>query len=241
MNLTVTPVRLKYAIAQSVDVEGKHLAYTYLKVKVQDLEDAEKIVELFYKNSNGTWESQPLTLQSNYGDYEVFEAIDAPYTEEFAIQCTADGVAYWDSNNGVNYKLNGNNFNAIGGQVLLNKATVVKGGLKGDSWWIEGEIYAKKISYKKRVGIIFSGDDGNSWQEIDAQYQGVETEGAYNSIFNTPIEVWKFKTPAQDYPAEPAFFRLAVYYRNDDTGESYWDNNFGQDYKLTKSDGYSVE
>lgn len=49
MNVTVTPVRLKYAIAQSVEVAGKHLSYTYVKVKVKNLEDSEKVVELYLR------------------------------------------------------------------------------------------------------------------------------------------------------------------------------------------------
>jgi hypothetical protein len=31
-------------------------------------------------------------------------------------------------------------------------------------------------------------------------------------------------------------FRFAIFYNNLDTGEFFWDNNFGQDYTLSKSD-----
>ena len=239
MEVTVTPVKLKYAIAQSIEIPGVNLAYTYLKVKAQNL-DSSKTISFFYKDSQGTWQTKPLTLEESYGDYDIFTAINAPYTEEFAIKYTLDGVDYWDSNEGANYKLLKNNENLISGNVILNKATV-KSNYNDAALWIEGEIYAKKISYNKRIGIRFSGNDGKDWEETDAIYQGVEIEGAYNSIFNTPIEVWKFKTQANQYPAEPDFFRFAVYYKNGDNGESYWDNNFGQDYKISKVDGVMIE
>ncbi len=239
MDVTVSPVKLKYAIAQSVEIDGVHIAYTYIKVKVQNLE-APKTVEILYKNPAGLWLTAPIDLASNYGDYDVFESINAPYAPEFAIRYTVDGVDYWDSNYGNNYKLISNNDNTIGANLILNKATV-KTDINSGSLCLEGEIYVKKISFNKRIGIVFSGDDGKSWSEINASYQGVEIEGAYDTIFNPAIEVWKFKTPEQNYPVEPDYFRLAVYYKNDETGEAYWDNNFGQDYKVSKASGATIE
>lgn len=239
MDVTVSPVKLKYAIAQSVEVDGVNITYTYVKVKVQNLAEP-KTVEILYKDSAGDWVTAPIDLSSNYGDYHVFEALNAPYTAEFAIRYTVDGIDYWDSNYGANYKLVTNNDNIIGANVILNKATV-KTDINSGTLWLEGEIYVKRLSFNKRIGIIFSGDDGRSWTETNATYQGVEIEGAYDTIFNPAIEVWKFKTPAQNYPVEPDYFRLAVYYKNDETGEAYWDNNFGQDYKISKASGSTIE
>jgi Carbohydrate/starch-binding module (family 21) len=239
MDVTVSPVKLKYAIAQSVEVDGVNIAYTYVKVKVQNLNEP-KTVEILYKDAAGSWVTAPIDLASHYGDYDIFESINAPYTAEFAIRYTVDGVDYWDSNYGANYKLVSHRDNIIGANVILNKATV-KTDINSGALWLEGEIYVKKISFNKRIGIIFSGDDGKSWSETNATYQGVETEGAYDTIFNPTIEVWKYKTPAQNYPIEPDYLRLAVYYKNDETGEAYWDNNFGQDYKVSKASGSTIE
>ncbi|MBD0353027.1 MAG: hypothetical protein ICV65_17945, partial [Flavisolibacter sp.] len=36
-------------------------------------------------------------------------------------------------------------------------------------------------------------------------------------------------------------FRFAVFYHNIVSGEVFWDNNFGQDYKVSKVDGSRVE
>lgn len=239
MEVTVLPVKLKYAIAQSVEVDSVNIAYTYVKVKVQNI-DEPKTVELLYKNAAGEWIAHPINSTSNYGDYDVIEAINAPYAQELAIRYTVDEVEYWDSNHGANYKLFNNNDNIIGANVILNKATV-KTDKDSGTCWLEGEIYVKKISFNKRIGIIFSADDGNSWEETNAIYQGVEIEGAYDSIFNTPVEVWKFKSSARNYPVEPGYFRLAVFYKNEETGEAYWDNNFGQDYKVSKVGGSTIE
>ena len=238
MSVTLLPVKLKYAIAQQIEQANTNIAYTYIKVKVQKI-SAQQTVDFLYKNHEGTWLAEPINLASNYGDYDVYESINTSYAQEFAIRYTVDEYDYWDSNYGTNYKLLGNNDNIIGSNVILNKATVKNDINSATS--IEGEIYVKKISFNKRIGIMFSGDNGESWSETDATYQGVEIEGAYDTIFNTAIEVWKFKTPARNYPTEPKFFRLAVYYKNDQTGEAYWDNNFGQDYKLSKINGSTIE
>lgn len=244
MDITVAPIKLKYAIAQSVEVAGSNIAYTYVKVKVKNL-GSQTDVEFIYKNSDGVWHSIPLPLEADYGDYDIYESINAPYTEEFALKSIVDQLDHWDSNYGMNYKLSSNNDNVIGGNIILNKATVktsnTESGNESASFSIEGEIYTRKISFNKRIGIRLSGDDGESWEETDAIYQGVEIEGAYDNIFNTPIEVWKFKTPARNYPAKPDFIRFAIYYKNEQTGESYWDNNFEQDYKLNKINGATIE
>jgi len=44
------------------------------------------------------------------------------------------------------------------------------------------------------------------------------------------IEIWKFKTPELNLDQSTPNFRFAIFYNNLNTGEWFWDNNFGQDY-----------
>jgi hypothetical protein len=62
-----------------------------------------------------------------------------------------------------------------------------------------------------------------------------------NGIFvGSGAEVWRFKTPVLNLNTASATFRFAVFYRNLATGEVFWDNNFGQDYTLSKLDGSTI-
>lgn len=53
-------------------------------------------------------------------------------------------------------------------------------------------------------------------------------------------EVWQFKTPELNLDNFASEFRFAVFYRVQATGEVFWDNNFGQDYRNSKADGATV-
>ena len=54
-------------------------------------------------------------------------------------------------------------------------------------------------------------------------------------------EVWRFKTPELILNNASPTFRFTVFYRHLVTGETFWDNNLGQDYRVSKSDGALVE
>jgi hypothetical protein len=55
------------------------------------------------------------------------------------------------------------------------------------------------------------------------------------------VEIWKFKTPELNLDQSTANFRFAVFYNNVDSGQWFWDNNFGQDYSLSKTDLATIE
>lgn len=250
MSSTVLPVRLKYAISQFSDtMTGVNLKNTYAKVKVKKI-DLPKNVLFLYKKNEGSWAAEPLILEANYGDYDIYITKDIPVTEEFAIQYTVDNISYWDNNNGNNYQLLVNRVNnTMGGNVILNKAIAKTDPQDGEEvenkkTWLEGEIYVRrKVSYSKRVGIKISSDNGNTWKEVDANYEYPVTEGSYIDVAlgELEVELWTFKTPVYNYNSVAEFFKLAVYYQNLETGEFYWDNNFDRDYKISKIYGSTIE
>jgi hypothetical protein len=49
------------------------------------------------------------------------------------------------------------------------------------------------------------------------------------------VELWKFKTPVYNLNATTPYFKFAMFYHNLDTGQWFWDNNFNQDYTLSKA------
>ncbi|HEY9848494.1 MAG TPA: hypothetical protein V6D28_03475 [Leptolyngbyaceae cyanobacterium] len=250
MNSTVLPIRLKYAISQSShNIKQENINNTYAKVKVQNIGDR-KNVEIFYKKANGEWSSENMVLKANYGDYEIYTTKDIPLTEEFAFKYTVDGVEYWDSNYGNNYKLLTHRANNVmGGNVILNKALAKNDpefgwDLESKKYWMEGEIYVRrKTSYNKRVGIKLTADNGDSWEEVEAFYEHPVEEGCNIDVAlgELEVELWKFKTPVYQYNPKSHVFQFVVYYQNPDTGEFYWDNNFEQNYKLSKMSNSLLE
>ena len=113
------------------------------------------------------------------------------------------------------------------------------GGFTFTTSWIEGEIYVNNLAFAKRVGIRFSTDGGTTWQDSDAAFAGGVSEGTFAT--SSGAELWKFKTPELNLDAASTMFRFAIYYQNLATGEWFWDNKFGRDYRLSKNDGSTVE
>ncbi|MBK8459174.1 MAG: hypothetical protein IPL43_02275 [Micropruina sp.] len=103
---------------------------------------------------------------------------------------------------------------------------------------MEGEILVNNLSFAKNVGIRYSADGGATWHDRNASFAGSHTSSGV--FVGSGAEVWRFKTPVLNLHPAPEF-RLAVFYRNLATGEHYWDNNFGQDYKVSKASGATLE
>lgn len=101
--------------------------------------------------------------------------------------------------------------------------------------WLEGEILVNNLSFAKDVGVHLSVDGGITWSDTHGIFAGSETSD--NKFIGPAAEVWRFKTPELNLDNSSAEFRFAVFYRNVATGEIFWDNNFGQDYKVSKVDG----
>lgn len=250
MSSTVLPIRLKYAISQSShNIKQENINKTYVKVKVQNIGDRRN-VEIFYRKSDGEWNSENLVSKANYGDYEIYITQNIPLTEEFAIKYTVDGAEYWDNNNGENYKLLTNRANNVmGGNVILNKVLTKNDpefgwDLESKKYWIEGEIYVRrKASYNKKVGIKLTADNGNTWSKVEAFYEHPVEEGCDIDVAlgELEVELWKFKTPVYQYNPQSHIFQFVVYYQNLDTGETYWDNNFDRNYKLSKMSNSILE
>jgi hypothetical protein len=179
-----------------------------------------------------------LNWQKNFGAYDIFARSDNTFvTTQFVIRYSVDGQTFWDNNDGANYHIDEVRPNTVGGGVVLNKATARRGSQAGGGFvfttsWVEGEIFVKNLSFNKRVGIRLSANGWASFQDTDASFNGnvPVAEGL------SQVESWKFKTPELNLDESRPDFRLAVFYNNLDTGEWIWDNNFDQDYTLSKTD-----
>jgi hypothetical protein len=233
------PIRLKYAESDNFSPGGglTGVNNTQTAAKVQNLAFA-KDVALHYTQPDGTWVERALTWQKNFGAYDIFGRSDNAFvTTQFVIRYTVNGQTFWDNNDGGNYHIDELRPNTVGGNVMLNKATARRGSQAGGGFvfttsWVEGEIFVKNLSFNKRVGIRLSTNGWATFQDTDASFNGnvAVAEGL------SQVEIWKFKTPELNLDEGRPDFKFAVFYNNLDTGEFFWDNNFAQDYTLSKAD-----
>jgi hypothetical protein len=130
----------------------------------------------------------------------------------------------------------------VGGNVVLNRATARRGTQAGGGFtfttsWVEGEIWVKNLSFNKRVGIRLS---PNAWVSFaDTLATFVATVSTNQGL--SQVEIWRFKTPELNLDNSQPNFVFAVFYENLNTGQWFWDNNCGQDFRLSKNDLATVE
>lgn len=235
------PVRLRYASAQFFVAGGVSVSFTAVSAKVKNIAFAKDVAVLYGKG--GAWSEDAMAWTANFGDHDVFVHQVEEQIEECVIRYSANGQTFWDNNGGQNYSFS-TVVTRTGGNVILNAATAKQGSEAGGGFvfttsWLEGEIYVNNLSFAKQVGVRLSVNAGVSWQDSNANFSGFATES--NSIGGTGVELWKFKTPELNLDESSNEFRFAVFYRNLVTGEEFWDNNFEQDYRVSKTDGATVQ
>jgi len=235
----MAPVRLKYAESDEFAPGGGvgMVKNSEITAKLQNLAFA-KDVTIRYAQPDGTWTERPLLFQKSFGGYDLFHRMDGTFTTtEFVVRYTVDSQTFWDNNCGANYHVDPVHPNTVGGNVIPNRAMARRGVQAGGGFtfvtsWVEGEILVQNLSFNKRVGIRLSANGWASSQDSDASFGGVVPVATGLS----QVEVWKFKTPELNLDHSTPVFVFAIFYNDLDTGQWFWDNNFGQDYPLSKAD-----
>jgi Carbohydrate/starch-binding module (family 21) len=233
------PVRLHVAAFGGFAGGGVEGEFSNITSRVQNI-GFTKDVALHYKRTNSNWAQVPMSWKSNFGDYDVFFASEPKLIEEFVLRHTIGGVIFWDNDEGRNYHFGGHAV-VVGGNVSLSKATARQGteaggGFVFETSWLEGELYVNNLSPVKEVGIRLSADGGATWEDVNGTFAG-PAAGLGAAFDSSTAELWKFKSQELNFNPAASEFRFAVFYRNLPTGEVFWDNNFGQDYKVSKAEG----
>lgn len=239
-----SPVRLKYVESVNFSPGGgvTGVNETGVTVKVKNIAFA-KDVGFVCALSDGTWVDKAMKWQKWFGNYDLFSFSDSTFvTNQFAIRYTADGQTFWDNNNGMDYRIDELQPNTVGGNVVLNVATARQGSEAGGGFvfttsWVEGNIFVRNLSFNKRVGIRLSSNGWANFLDTNANFDVAVpvAEGL------SEVERWKFKTPEFNLDETHPDFNFAIFYNNLDTGEWFWDDNFGQSYTLSKIDSSTDE
>jgi Carbohydrate/starch-binding module (family 21) len=234
-------IRLKLARREFFSGGGFTGTFTPISAKVKNLA-FEKQVAALYTPDGTAWKDVPLTHAAHCGDYDVFSKEVNEQVLQFVIRYAVAGTTFFDNNSGQNYRFT-SNLAVVGGNVVLHKATARRGTQAGGGFvvttsWVEGEILVNNLAFAKDVGIRLSADGGLTWHDTHAVFAGAN---AVNGIFVGPgAEAWKFKSPELNLDPSAAEFRFAVFYGLQASGQVFWDNNFGQDYRLSKADGATI-
>ncbi len=124
-------------------------------------------------------------------------------------------------------------------QLINAKTAITRSGLSGSyTAQLAGDIELENIAYTKTVKVVYSVDNGSTWQEASATY--------VKSLGNNR-EHWKFSAnvksisqsgdPRSGYMGPKVTVQFALKYIVN--GVTYWDNNggIGVDYRVTTVEG----
>lgn len=190
-------------------------------VEVENI-SPDKVVTIHYSKNGATWfDAQAEYFKPTRDNYEAWK-FKAPAlsigpreyaTIEFAIKYEVNGQTYWDNNNGANYKV----------KAGYGASTQYDFGNGGITYWYDTpqetgvSIYTqlKNLSYDKDVRVRYSTDNWETYEEASGSYVA--------SFPGSDIEQWKIDVPTTEA------FEYAISYTA--AGTTYWDNNFGENYK----------
>ena len=218
------PVKLTYAYAKQTDNKVNIHAHVYPLGNA-----AVQAVYVHYKQADGTWADVRMseTMRGiNYG-FRGFKASIGQSGLEFVVKYVTSAGIFWDNNNEANYKIT-KNFVAAGGWKFCDisapdKINVEMAGGGNDLASPYATLLVRNLGHAKRVGIRYTTDNWVHTGEMFARYL---------RPFENPngrIEEWEV-----GYPRVPAgkTMEFAAFCQDLTANEVYWDNNFGQNYRL---------
>ena len=179
-----------------------------------------------YRQANGNWADVEATSEKmagiNWG-FRSFYGYVACDSLEFAVKYHTSEGDFWDNNGGANYKVTRLPVvdpswatGVIGQEVVLDSA--------GDGIVVQSYamVLLRNISPNMRAGIRCTTDNWQTQRDIYA-------EGLFPAdAARTGI----LRAGYVDYPNITGAFEFVAFSEDLNTGVKYWDNNFGQNYRI---------
>jgi len=191
----------------------------------------QKVVAVHYQSQSGAWVDAPASFVSVTGNnHEVWSFQTQPKTFQdrlgtdfaFAIRYTVAGRTFWDNNSGRDYRVGaGPRPASFAPSVLLevSNVTLLDAAWQAPTNRASGVIALKNLAFQKDVKIVYSTD---AWTTV-------KSASASFLFSSTGYENWSF-----DIPLAAADRRIDFAISYTVGGQTYWDNNFGRNYVLTK-------
>ncbi len=198
------------------------------EIRVKNL-SFNKEVGVHHKLTNGTWTNLQAKYERTTADgYEIWTVGTFSYyatqlSSEFVVYATQNGVTAWDNNGGKNYKL------INGDGVLLGKDIAI---LQSSFYYYGGSAYiyldVKNIAFNKNIEIVYTTDNWATSSVVTARY---ESGYAYGYAYvQSPNKAGYERWTATAYTTNADNFKYFIKYTVN--GVSYFDNNYGSDYRL---------
>ena len=169
-------------------------------------------VYLNYKNDQGVWEKDDTKFLTSLDDKYNIYVVDnqrADWHSETYVSCEANGNTYIDDNNGKNYTTENLGVSPL--RVLQDN------NYYGYASKYNVLVNLKNLAYQKDVKVRYTLDNWKTFKDAPLSYSMTYTDGT---------ELWG--TQIDTNGADKDGFHFAVSYTVN--GQTYWDNNFGQNY-----------
>jgi carbohydrate/starch-binding protein with CBM21 domain len=237
MVMAAGEVQLVSASSTTHSKYGMYQQDTSYKILVKNIAYT-KNVSIWIQDTAGVWSAIPAEFYCSAPDnMEVWKAGSIyryPRILKFAVRYQVNGQTYWDNNNGSNYEVG-----PYSGTLLNNVPLLV---------WFPGHLYSERdgtvknssinlvvnvqnLTYHKQVTVVYTTDGWATTQTKSLSFESAYTFG-YTTIFSPNaygVEIWK----ADVFVGENVNrIEYAVSYTAD--GQTYWDNNFGNNYVVER-------
>ena len=168
-------------------------------------------VYVHYNYLNGEeWRDKEAKYFTTLSDgSKIWEVSITSYNMEYAIKYIADGNEYWDNNNGNNYH------DEIIGSAPIEVQRV--GHQSASNYTIN--VVLQNFAYEKDVKVRYTEDNWATQHDIAMHYVSTNDDGT---------EVWA--TTLNLSNTSGRIFEYCAYYYNKSNNQTYWANNFGQNY-----------
>ena len=143
---------------------------------------------------------------------KIFKASITSFKDEYAIKYISDGNEYWDNNNGNNY-----HSEDIGSAPITVRRIYTSSTGLGSEYTVN--VVLKNYSYEKDVKVRYTEDNWATQHDVAMHYVSTNDDGT---------EVWA--TTLNLSNTSGRIFEYCAYYYNKSNNQTYWANNFGQNY-----------
>lgn len=197
-----------------------------------------KQVYVHLKKFDGTWVDVPLAFNrpadngrevwsGAYMNSDQNGLTFKTWDLEYSIKYLVNGQTYWDNNGGKNYVLarDSGNFLKSGINAFYGD---YQPSVRAYGTQFSGSVTVRNIAYSKQIKVIYSTDGWLTTKTAFATFNPWIWAGAYSSATNPNqygFEEWNYTLEVGN--ANQVEYAIA-YITN---GQTYWDNNFGRNYK----------
>ena len=184
------------------------ISHRYIYVQTND-NASDQHIYIHYKYLEGQdWKDAEATYHTTLPDgSKIWKAYISSYNTEYAIKYVADGVTYWDNNNGNNYT-----YEKIGIAPITANRNYAS---LPESYPISATL--QNYAFDKVVKVRYTEDNWITYTDVPLSYYSTNGDGTEN--WTTTLSLDKSKTDNFEY---------CIYYEVN--GQTYWANNFGENY-----------